>query len=284
MSLERFISVGGLRLFVRAHGERERPPLVLLHDLAESADAFQRVADGLAEQFFVVTPDQRGHGDSDWIDTYSPQEMGDDIGELIEVLGVGPANILGIGMGARAALLLAARQSHTVDRVVAMETARFMYHDAERRAATALLDLPRVYHSSEDYFRTWQTLRHELGLRARPGCSYDLPPDAVERLLRPLTYGGLAPKCDLDGITAYRAWSPGPRIVDYHDELSEIMSPVLVVRAEYSTVTSAADLTDAAAVIPDCRATTLPAAHHDVLADAPDALVRAVLPFLSGEG
>src|SRR5579885_3558109 len=112
----RFVSVGGLRLHFLAWGRPESPALVLLHDLAESADVWRPLASELARHFYTVAVDLRGHGDSDWIDTYSPQEQGDDIGELIERLQLAPAAVMGTGMGGRAAALLAARQEHRPSR------------------------------------------------------------------------------------------------------------------------------------------------------------------------
>jgi pimeloyl-ACP methyl ester carboxylesterase len=105
-----FISVGGLRLHYVEWNSNAPRALVLLHDLGESADVWRPVAGELARTFRVIAVDMRGHGDSDWIDTYSPQEQGDDIGELIEALRLGSASVVGTGMGGRAAALLAARQ------------------------------------------------------------------------------------------------------------------------------------------------------------------------------
>ncbi len=106
---------GGLRLHYLDWGNGGAPPLVLLHDLGQSADAWQPVAPALAERFHVIAVDMRGHGDSDWIDTYSPQEQGDDIGELVGVLGLQPAAVMGSGMGGRAAMLLAELISKPVE-------------------------------------------------------------------------------------------------------------------------------------------------------------------------
>lgn len=278
----RFVSVAGLRLHYLAWGRPEAPALVLLHDLAESADVWRPLAPALARHFYTVAVDLRGHGDSDWIDTYSPQEQGDDIGELIETLGLAPAAVMGAGMGGRAAALLAARQEHRLARAVLVEVGVHMYLPPEREADEAVLAMPRVYDSPEEYLHRWRELRRQLGLRrdAAPPGPEDL--SVVRRLLRPLPGDGLAPKCDLDGYQRYRAWSPGERVVSYHEEFHEITTPVLLVRGADSPILTTDEARATAAAIPGCRLVEVPDARHDVLADNPRGLLDAVLPFLLG--
>jgi pimeloyl-ACP methyl ester carboxylesterase len=279
---EGFVSVGGLRLFYLEWGERGAPPLVLLHDLGQSADVWRPVAPRLTLQFHVFAVDMRGHGDSDWIDTYSPQEQGDDIGELIERLGLLPAAVMGAGMGGRAGALLAARQEHAVSRLVMIGAGVRMYLPAARDAAQAILAMPRVYESPEEYLREWWALRGALGLsyHSEPPEDADtaMPPN---RLLRQLSSGGYGLKFDADGHLRYREWSPGTRTVDYHDEYDQITCPVLLVRGADTPLLSQDEAEATATVIGDCSVVEVPNARHDVLADNPDALLEAVLPFLS---
>jgi pimeloyl-ACP methyl ester carboxylesterase len=276
-----FISVGGLRLHYVEWNSNAPRALVLLHDLGESADVWRPVAGELARTFRVIAVDMRGHGDSDWIDTYSPQEQGDDIGELIEALRLGSASVVGTGMGGRAAALLAARQEHRLDRIVIVESGVQMYLPAEREADEAVLNMPRVYDSPEDYLRQWCAMRATLSLRHSA-----TPPDdpatstATARLLRNLPAGGFAPKCDLDGYHSYRAWSPGERTISYHDEFYEITTPTLLVRGAESTVLSPEHADETVESIPGCRLAVIEGARHDVLADAPDAVLAAIMPFL----
>lgn len=278
-----FISVGGLRLhYVEWSAEQPRS-LVLLHDLGESADVWRPIVDELARDFRVIAVDMRGHGDSDWIDTYSPQEQGDDIGELIEVLRLGSASVIGTGMGGRAAALLAARQEHRLDRIVIVEAGVQMYLPAEREADEAVLNMPRVYDSPDDYTRQWCAMRAALGLRHHaPPADDPARPAATARLLRNLPSGGYAPKCDLDGYHSYRAWSPGERTISYHDEFYEITTPALFVRGAESTVLSPEHGDETVESIPGCRMAVVDGARHDLLADAPHGLLAAIMPFLNG--
>ena len=279
-----FVSVGGLRLHYLDWGNPDARPLVLLHALGQSADAWAPVAPALTERFHVLAVDMRGHGDSDWIDTYSPQEQGDDIGELIGVLGLAPAAVMGLGMGGRAAALLAARQEHVVSRIVMIDVSVRMYHPAEREADEAILAMPRLYDSPEEFLQQWWALRASLGLSFRAD-----PPDdpaitaATLRILRQPPAGGYAPKFDVDGYQRYRSWSPGAHTVAYDDEFDQIACPVLLVRGAASPVLPEDETRDTRNAIPNCRVVEIPHARHDVLADNPAALLGAVLPFLTEE-
>jgi esterase len=276
----RLVSVGGLRLHYLEWGNADARPLVLLHDLGHSADAWRPVAPALAERFHVLAVDLRGHGDSDWIDTYAPQEQGDDIGELLGTLGLVPATLMGAGMGGRAALLLAARQEHAVARVVAVDVGVRMYLPPEREADEAVMAMPRVYDSPAEFNRAWWALRHALGLTRHAAPPDDSAGEEAARLVRPLPAGGFAPRFDADGYQRYRAWSPGGRVVDYDDEFSQISCPVLLVRGADSPLLSVEEARATVAVIPDCRLTEVPGARHDVLADNPAGLLERVQPFL----
>lgn len=273
------VAVGGQWMCLRRWGSAELPALVLLHDLAESADIWEPVIPPLAEQFQVVAIDLRGHGDSDWIDTYSIQEVGDDIGELIELLRLAPAHVVGAGLGGRAAALLAARQEHHLASAVLIGVGVTMYLPEEREADEAILSMPRVYHSPGEYAETWARMRTELGLRRQTVGTLS----GIDRLLRPLPSGGFAAKCDLDGIQRYREWSPGGRSVSYHDEFQEIMTPVLLMRGRYSSLLSPKHAAETADAIDGSQLVTVDDAAHDVLADNPDGLLRAMLPFLGRE-
>jgi pimeloyl-ACP methyl ester carboxylesterase len=278
-----FVPVGGLRMHYLAWGEAGAPALVLLHDLAESADVWAAVAPRLATDFHVIAPDLRGHGDSDWIDSYSSQEQGDDIGEMIEVLGIGPAAIMGTGDGGRAAAMLAARQEHALTRLVLIDTGVVSNLEPEREASNTILSMPRVYDSPEEYIASWCALRHALGLRLSP------EPSAWEtahapRVVRRISTGGWAPRCDLDGYQRYRAWAPGDLPVDYHEEFHEITTPALLVRGAYSPILSPEQAEDTAASIDACGLAEISDARHDILADNPAMLIDAVLPFLRGAG
>ena len=62
-----FFTVGGVQLYYHEWGHPTAPSLVLLHGGAAQAHWWDHLAPALAEQYHVVAPDLRGHGDSSWV-------------------------------------------------------------------------------------------------------------------------------------------------------------------------------------------------------------------------
>lgn len=95
------IDVPGGRIAFRAAGAGS-PPVVLLHP----GYTHHRIWDGhlerLAERVLTVAPDARAHG---WSSTpYAPFRQCDDVAALIRHLDAGPAVLVGVSMGAGAAV------------------------------------------------------------------------------------------------------------------------------------------------------------------------------------
>jgi non-heme chloroperoxidase len=84
---------GGLRLDVREWGNRDGPPLLLIHGWSQSQLCWARQTGGpLADRFHLVTFDNRGHGMSDkpleaqhYLDA---QAWADDVAAVIEQTGL----------------------------------------------------------------------------------------------------------------------------------------------------------------------------------------------------
>ena len=57
-------AVNGVGLFVRSGGRADGQALLLLHSFLQTHAIWHRVAQRLAERFFLLMPDLRGYGDS----------------------------------------------------------------------------------------------------------------------------------------------------------------------------------------------------------------------------
>lgn len=66
----RWLDSFGLRLRVHEWGDPEATPVVLIHGMFDHARTFDVLAPLLAERYRVVAMDARGHGDSDWAESY----------------------------------------------------------------------------------------------------------------------------------------------------------------------------------------------------------------------
>ena len=59
------IDIGGLNIFYREAGRRDRPTLLLLHGFPASSFMYRHLLEQLADRFHLVAPDYPGFGYSD---------------------------------------------------------------------------------------------------------------------------------------------------------------------------------------------------------------------------
>jgi 3-oxoadipate enol-lactonase len=142
-------SLGGTRFVEGPHSDiayRRRgsgPPVVLLHPLALSGEVWSEFAEQLSEVFDVIATDARGHGETGWDgDPFSIDDLGDDLGALLDGLGLASARVVGISMGGSTAVSFAGRHPGRVDAMVLADTTVWYGADAcriwEERAQVVL--------------------------------------------------------------------------------------------------------------------------------------------------
>ncbi|MEU6010960.1 alpha/beta hydrolase [Streptomyces sp. NPDC047453] len=112
------VDVGGIRLAYQVWGAPYAQPLVLLHALGENVTTWDSVARVFARSRRVYALDLRGHGRSDWPGDYSLELMKADVVRFLDVLGLGPVDLIGHSMGGVVAYLLAEDHPERVGRLV----------------------------------------------------------------------------------------------------------------------------------------------------------------------
>lgn len=97
-----------------------RPPVVMLHGLAESGEAFRRWVPHFGSRHRVIRPDLRGYGDSTPMSAdydYRFAGLGEDIVRMLDALSLDQVYLVGAKIGGALALHLAARYP---DRILAV--------------------------------------------------------------------------------------------------------------------------------------------------------------------
>ncbi|MFY0638538.1 alpha/beta fold hydrolase [Maricaulis maris] len=95
------------------------PVLLLVHGWAASGVFFEDIAARLADEFRVIIPDLRGHGDTPaGPGKATITDLADDMDELIAMLGIAPIIALGWSMGATVLWSMIERHGH--DRLAGM--------------------------------------------------------------------------------------------------------------------------------------------------------------------
>jgi pimeloyl-ACP methyl ester carboxylesterase len=116
--------VNGVDLFYEATGSGE--PLVLVHGSWGDHHNWDPVVGSLAGSFCVVTYDRRGHSASERpAGQGSVLEDADDLGELVDELGLAPAHIAGNSFGAAVTLRAATRRPEIFRSLIAHEPPLF---------------------------------------------------------------------------------------------------------------------------------------------------------------
>jgi pimeloyl-ACP methyl ester carboxylesterase len=110
----------GLRLRVHEWGDPAAQPVLLTHGFIDHGRGFDRLAPYLAEHYRVLALDARGHGDSDWADTYTWTMDVMDIARVLRWIGR-PAHLVGHSKGGGQATDAAVAVPDSVLRLVNMD-------------------------------------------------------------------------------------------------------------------------------------------------------------------
>ena len=162
-----------LRLHYVDWGNPTKPPLVLLHGGRDHCRNWDWAAAALRDDWHVIAPDLRGHGDSQWSTDGSYALAGYiyDLTQLIHQQRLAPARIIAHSLGGQIALRYAGIYPDTVARLVAIEGLGPSPAQLKRGATKTIVEridewideqrslaarLPRRYASIEDAFRRMQ--------------------------------------------------------------------------------------------------------------------------------
>lgn len=243
-----------------------KPPVVMLHGLAESGEAFRRWVPYFAAHHLVVRPDLRGYGDSTPMRgayEYRFARLGQDILALLDALKLERVFLVGGKIGGTLAMHLAATYP-------------------ERVIALAAVGAPASLTSFVDRAPAWRKQIREEGVEAwvrettegRLGTS--LPPPAIAWWVK------LMSKTSASTLEAFLKMVP---TVDVTAELPRIKCPTVVITTTGSGLGSAESVRAWQETIPRSKLEVLPGDSYHVAATDPDkcaSLVRAFFDRVKG--
>ena len=264
--------------YVSRHAERgPRGAIVLLHDLPGGAFIWDDALPALdASGQAIYAFDMLGYGQSEypWPSDTSVWGHADCLAMAFRRLGLTDITLVGIGVGAAVAQVLATRLF---------------------REGVGKLVLINSYAYSYAFAPNWPL--PEMEKRHDPEAPKHTPLDAVLSDLRATLPEGSAKARFLTGsrLDAYiNAWNSeiGKEMLFQHirlmipgylnsvgSDLAMLRIPVLLVWSANDTITPVALGERMAREIPGARLETIPDAGHMLLEDAPDALSRALVDF-----
>ena len=194
-----FLKINELNLFYETFGEA-RPsgtPIVLIHGSTDTGAGWGLVPALLAQKFFVIVPDCRGHGrSSNPQQTYSFSEMAADTAGLVRALGFERAHIIGHSNGGNVALLTLMEHPDVVQTAVIQAGNAYVsqdlidkepaYFDPERvmREEPEWLSQMQAAHSPTHGPEYWRTLLKMTCEEILSGPNYT--PDDLADVERPV--------------------------------------------------------------------------------------------------
>jgi pimeloyl-ACP methyl ester carboxylesterase len=272
-----------LKLHYAVWGDEADPPLLLIHGGRDHARNWDAVAAALVDRYWIVAPDLRGHGDSDWSvgGQYSMPEFVLDVAALADLIDRDPLTIIGHSMGGAIALQYAGVYPDRVLKVVSVEGLgpRHVEHSfAHRRMQRWIADMrelerrrPRRYESID---AAVVRMREEN-------------PHLTPEMARHLTIHGV--RENDDGTYSWkfdnyvRAHSPYEfNVGDAREIWNQIRCPVLLIRGEESWAGDPEE-DGRASAFHDYRSVTIRDAGHWVHHDQLEAFLGVTRQFLLGE-
>ena len=112
-----------LKLHYVDWGNPTAPPLLLVHGGRDHCRSWDWVAESLCDQYHIIAPDLRGHGDSLWLvgGSYVLPDYVYDLAQLVHQANLAPVSIISHSLGGMICLQYAGLYPKNVRQIVAIE-------------------------------------------------------------------------------------------------------------------------------------------------------------------
>ncbi|MFP6807254.1 MAG: alpha/beta hydrolase [Pseudomonadales bacterium] len=112
-----------LRLHYLDWGNPDAPPLLLVHGNRDHCHNWDWVAQELRDEYHIIAPDFRGHGDSAWVfgSAYSHSEYVYDLAQLIHQQHLAPLHMIAHSLGGGVALRYAGIYPENIKKLIVIE-------------------------------------------------------------------------------------------------------------------------------------------------------------------
>lgn len=272
---DRYVSLNGLLLHYRDLGDPAAEPVVFLHGLMGHAYEWDALFTELTVDHRIVALDQRGHGESEWADSYDPVHMAEDVVALIESIDVARPHLVGHSMGALIAMLVAADRPDLVDRVAFIDVGPdSLTTEWGRESLPAVLEMfaAASYGDAEEAVAEWMT---------DPFAREPLMRHYVEHVLTSRDDGRLGYRFDAANLGDFARRARSDR---QWAALERIEAPALLIRGEHSELLTRSMADEMIRRMKDVHFVEIADGSHDLGVQQPEAIARAVRSFLEGSG
>lgn len=255
------MQIGPMRLAYLEWGSAGTP-MLLLHGITSSARAWWRFAPALVELgYHVFAVDMPGHGQSDIIADYRPEQIATIFAELLRRLELAGTTVIGHSWGGAVALVLAS-QAHELglSRVALIDPALAM--NPVFGAEMLSRYLQNVGTPRDEALPLVRALNPDWH-----ACDCYWKAEALEQC-RPDSVRGVFLESGVWHLPPLLAQTAVPLLLLLADPANTIIAPTLLAEAEQALASSTG------------RSVVLPGATHNMLRDNFEECVQAVLPWL----
>lgn len=239
-----------------------KQPLLMLHGLTANAHAFDGlVARGLADDYTVISLDQRGRGLSGYpAFAYSIPDHAEDVINLLDHLGIDKVNIAGHSFGGLMSYYLAANFPDRFEKLVILDAAAKMNPNSLEMLQPTLGRLDKQ-------FASWDAYINEI--KSAPFSAFWEP--AMERYymadVKTTEEGGVTPRPILANILQV-AYNVGATPWDEH--VQEVKQPTILINGvdEYSLgepLLPECNALETVEMMPDAKYVAVDGNHHTML-------------------
>ncbi|HWK34969.1 alpha/beta hydrolase [Sphingomonas sp.] len=282
----------GVELDVQVAGHPTNPAIILLHGFPESHRTWRHQIDRLAEEHFVLAPDQRGYAKSSKpaaVDNYTPDKIVADLLALADRFEITRFTLVGHDWGGAVAWMAALQNPDRVARLVIINAPhpfvfqRLLFDDTAQREASQYIrafrnpDLEKHIDSIglSAFFDT-SFMKHTDFEKVKPEKPVYLEqwgqPGAMTAMLNWYRASSLIVPA-MDETPERPAWLDGP--------FPPMPQPVLVIWGTGDKALLPSNLDGLDALVPQLTLVTVDAGHF-VPWESPDAVTDAILRWGRG--
>jgi pimeloyl-ACP methyl ester carboxylesterase len=267
---DKTVTLSGLRFHYRDWPNQGARPLVVLHGFTGHARSWDTFAAAMQEKYWVLAPDQRGHGETEWAQDYGPDRMVEDVDAFVRALELPKFVLFGLSMGGRNAYGYASTHPHTLGKLVIVDIGPEIVPAGSDRIRSGVQSRD-VFDAPEEAFQAARAanprppdseLRHRVtnNLMQLPDGKWTFRYDKALR----------APDRPLPRPDPSQTWALLPKID----------CPTLLIRGAESDVLGRDTAERMVRDIPDCRMIEVPNSGHSVPLDNPTGFLETVQQFL----
>ncbi|MBH42744.1 MAG: hypothetical protein CL787_04405 [Chloroflexi bacterium] len=119
---EKFVTINGVNLRYVDWGSDGKTAMICLHGHTSQSGIFREFAETMSDYYHVYTFDQRGHGGSEWArDGYDRERFVEDLGEIINELGLEKVILVGHSMGGWNSVLYTPKNQEVVEKIILVD-------------------------------------------------------------------------------------------------------------------------------------------------------------------